>query len=91
MKITSDDWCCYEGRNAEIIAWAKANGLVPEDVVAEPGDGRPALIIENGEIHWHEFVRSPAGRVQIDPEDEDKVLSVARVSPLLVPYPVRRQ
>lgn len=90
MKIESDDWDCYEGRNAEIIAWAKANNLVPEDVVAVPGEGIPALVIEDGQIHWHEFVRNEKGHSQIDPAGEYKVLSVARVSPLLTPYPERK-
>lgn len=90
MKITSEDWCCYEGRNAEIIAWAKANNLVPENVVAQPGPDIPALVIEDGQIHWHEFVRTEKGHSQIDPNGQDKVLSVARVSPLLTPYPQRK-
>jgi len=84
MKITQEDWTASEERLAEVIAWAKANNLVPENIVAEKG-----LVIENGEIHWHEFVREGKGRTQVAPGG-DEVLSMARVSPLLTPYPQRK-
>lgn len=74
------DWS--DERRAEIIAWSKANGLVPENVVAATG-----FTIDDGQIHYHEFDRTPEGRVQLD-RDGDAVKSTPRSVPLLAPFPI---
>lgn len=67
------------GRRAEVIAWAVANGLVPENVVAATG-----FTVEDGQIHYHEFVRDAEGRVQLV---HDKPTTTPRTAPLVVPFP----
>lgn len=82
ITVTGDEMAAWTPeRRAEIIAWAEANGLVPNKVVAETG-----LTVEDGQIHYHEFELTSEGRVQLD-RDGDAVKSIPRTAPLLVPWP----
>jgi hypothetical protein len=71
-------------QRAALCAWAKDNGLVPEDVAASPGmtverHGRRTVIV------YAEFQRDDQGRIMTDPADPREAWVISRTSPLVTP------
>lgn len=85
MKITLEDMLAWEeaadGRKEILLDWVRAHGLIPENILSSTG-----LQLDDGQIHFREFVRGPEGQIQLD-ENRDDVISVARSVPIAVPYP----
>ncbi|TXS35729.1 hypothetical protein [Streptomyces sp. OR43] len=79
--ITADD---VAEQRAALCAWAKDNGLAPEDVAASPGltvekRGRRTVIV------YAEFQRDDQGRIMTDPADPSSAWTIPRTAPLVGP------
>lgn len=84
-RLTADDMTTMDGdRHAQVIDWAKANGIDPYQVALRDLtiEQTPAGTV----VRYQQMRQAPTGGVLVDPVTDD-VITDERTVPLHVPYP----